>query len=216
MGSVCSNVPAGCRVGERLHFRIGTIAVFRLRREGRTFAASWKKSSCGSGFVSVLDSAFALNNRGIRGCFLFPRRMIWFSSLFRRGRCVRFRCAESALHSPTNRVGRNQRRYTVFDGIRSGRRHPLHRPACPVPGGSCRRFSFPGWNAVRNGTGVGFRTAEGQLQFGFGFFETDAARPFDEDRPVADGMTGQMGAQRVDVGEDGETTRPGCREVGPH
>lgn len=26
----------------RLHFRIGTIAVSRLRREGRTFAASWK------------------------------------------------------------------------------------------------------------------------------------------------------------------------------
>lgn len=60
-------------------------AVSRLRREGRTFAASWKKSSCGSGFVSVLDSAFALNSKDIGRCFLFPRRMIWFSSLFRRG-----------------------------------------------------------------------------------------------------------------------------------
>lgn len=77
-------------------------------------------------------------------------------------------------------------------------------------------FRQPGRNAVRNGTGVGFRTAEGQLQFGFGLFETDAARSLDEDRPVADGMTGQMGAQRVDVGKDGETTRSGCREVGPH
>lgn len=66
------------------------------------------------------------------------------------------------------------------------------------------------------GTDVGFRTAEGQLQFGFGLFETDAARSLDEDRPVADGMTGQMGTQRVDVGKDGETTRSGCREVGPH
>lgn len=36
-------IPNGpCILWFRLHFRIGTIAVSRLRREGRTFAASWK------------------------------------------------------------------------------------------------------------------------------------------------------------------------------
>lgn len=125
LGSVFSNVPAGCRVGGAVAFLHRNRLPFPVCAGKGGLLPLHGKSSCGSGFVSVLDSAFALNNRGIRRCFLFPRRMIWFSSLFRRGRCVRFRCAESALHSPTNRVGRNLRRCTVFDGIRSGRRYPL-------------------------------------------------------------------------------------------
>ena len=190
-------------------------AVSRLCREGRTFAASWKKSSCGSGFVSVLDSAFALNSKDIGRCFLFPRRMIWSSSPFRRGPMRPFPL-RGICTAWSDEPCRSEA--APVHGLRRNTIRTQASAASARLSGSGRSLSplFVNRGGMPFGTGVGSRTAEGQLQFGFGLFETDAARSLDEDRPVADGMTGQMGTQRVDVGKDGETTRSGCREVGPY